>query len=80
MSNHIGIIVKNNEFFESFDKECPEITELKWDGAAGFPNSELSHMQAARRCIFHINGTRTHTRIEGFKFNCKNVRYCVLLS
>ena len=74
--NYLGILVKNYEYFESFDKECPELTTLKWDGSAGFTTS-MTHTQAARRCIFHINMKNKHTKIEGFSFDCKNVRYCV---
>ena len=74
--SYLGILVQNYEYFESFDKECPELTTLKWDGSAGFSTS-MTHLQAARRCIFHINMKNKHTKIEGFSFDCKNVRYCI---
>lgn len=74
--SYLGILVQDYEYFESFDKECPEITTLKWDGSAGFSTS-MTHLQAARRCIFHINMKNKHTKIEGFSFDCKNVRYCI---
>lgn len=74
--SYLGILVQDYEYFESFDKECPELTTLKWDGSAGFSTS-MTHLQAARRCIFHINMKNKHTKIEGFSFDCKNVRYCI---
>lgn len=74
--SYLGISVQDYEYFESFDKECPELTTLKWDGSAGFSTS-MTHLQAARRCIFHINMKNKHTKIEGFSFDCKNVRYCI---
>lgn len=77
-----GIIPRNNQYFESFDLNNPELTLLTWDGHAGFSSGHIMDVpnQVMSRCIFHISdwqegGVKTH--VKGFKISSKNTRYCV---
>lgn len=73
-----GVMMKDYVYYESENIYNPQATIIKWDGATGFDKSTLKSEDIIKKCPFHLD-LNVHTRIKGFTFDCKNLRYALHL-
>lgn len=71
-----GIVCKKYVYYQSETPNNPNATIIEWDGATGFASGTLTDSISADMCAFHITSIE-ETSIKGFKFVCKNTRYCL---
>lgn len=69
-----GIICKDYVYYQSEDLSDPAQTVISWDGAVGLTSPVKADI--IDKSPFHVLD-HTHTWIKGFKFVCKNMRYCL---
>lgn len=70
-----GVVCKDYVYYESQDINNPQNCIIQWDGLAGFTSPQSYDDVFVYKCPFHI--CSVHTHVKGFKFVCKNLRYCM---
>lgn len=70
-----GVTCKDYVYYESENINKPEDCIIQWNGLAGFTSPVSYENVLIYKCPFHI--CSVHTHIKGFKFVCKNLRYCL---
>lgn len=70
-----GVNCKDYVYYESEDINNPQNCIIQWDGLAGFTSPVSYDDVLVYKCPFHL--CSVHTHIKGFKFVCKNLRYCL---
>ena len=69
-----GVVCKSYVYYTSETPLEPDKTVIKWDGATGF-TKPITNEEISDKTPFHITKS-IDTAIIGFKFECKNLRYC----
>ncbi len=69
-----GVVCKSYVYYTSETPLEPNKTVIKWDGATGF-TKPITNEEISDKTPFHITKS-VDTAIIGFKFECKNLRYC----
>ena len=70
-----GVICKDYVYYESENINYPQDCIIQWDGLEGFTSPVSYDDIFVYKCPFHLSSV--HTYIKGFKFACKNLRYCL---
>lgn len=70
-----GVNCKDYVYYESENINNPQDCIIQWDGLAGFTSPVSYDDVFFYKCPFHL--CSVHTHIKGFKFVCKNLRYCL---
>ena len=69
-----GVVCKSYVYYTSETPLEPDKTVIKWDGATGY-TKPVTNEEITDKAPFHITKS-VDTAIIGFKFECKNIRYC----
>lgn len=77
-NGYSGVICKDYVYYEG-NIINPEKVIVKWNGATGFDESIVTLSDVIKKAPFHIIGNINglHTGINGFSFDCENLRYCI---